>query len=273
MEVHEYTVRRVPKSGIVTLGLFACTHIGHAGIDYRHLQQEIDFIKDDPLSRWIHLGDSGEYITSDDKRWDMGSLDPDFRVSDHVDLQVNRGIEIFNPIKSQGLGIIIGNHEDSYLKHTQSNPAKRLSTGLQIPFLGYTCLIRIRLECRNGDVWCPEIFAMHGDTHATTPAGQLNYLKTKSFPFSCQVAVMAHVHMRSAYNNEVILSLNEAGDDVDSTSLHYAVAGTFQKTYYVRRDGNASYAEKKHYPPSAIGCSSVEFHVGDRVIRAKDYLS
>jgi len=273
MEVHEYTIRRVPKSGIVTLGLFACTHIGHAGIDYDHLQQEIDFIADKPLSRWIHLGDSGEYITADDKRWEIGSLDPAFRVSDHVDLQVDRGVEIFRPIKSKGLGIIIGNHEDSYLKHTQSNPAKRLAQGLQIPFLGYTCLIRLRIESRNGDVWRPVIYAMHGDTHATTPAGQLNYLKVKSNPFACQVAVMAHVHMKSAYNNEVILAMNEAGDDVEATSRHYAIAGTFQKTYYTRGDGNASYAEKKHYAPSAIGCSSVEFHLADRLIRAKDYLS
>jgi hypothetical protein len=273
MEVHEYIIRRVPRSGVVTLGLFACTHIGHVGINYDYLQQEIDFIKDDPWSRWIHLGDAGEYITSNDPRWEIGSLDPDYRVSDHVDEQVKRGIEIFRPIKSQGLGDVIGNHEDKYLKYTQSNPAKRIAEGLGIPFLGYTCLIRLRLEARNGDVWSPEIYAMHGDTHATTPAGQLNYLKKTSAPFRHNVAVMAHVHTRAAYNNEVVLSLNEAGDDVDSDSRHYAIAGTFMKTYYVRGDGNASYAEKKHYPPSAIGCSSIEFHMGDRLIRAKDYLS
>lgn len=272
MEVHEAVVRRVPKNGVVTLALFACTHFGHEGINLHKLKQEIDYVDDDPLCRWLHLGDAGEFITANDKRWEIGSLDPEYRVSDHMDLQVDRCAEAFRPVKSKGLGVIIGNHEDSYLKYTQSNPSKRIARALGVPFLGYTALLRLRIQTRN-DEWCPVMYLMHGNTHASTLAGQLNYLRNKAYPFDCDVACMAHVHRRAADNNDVHLGMNEAGDNVTSKTRHHVIAGTFMQTYYVRGDGNASYAEKKHYPPSALGASSVEFHVNERLIRAKDYLS
>jgi hypothetical protein len=114
---------------------------------------------------------------------------------------------------------------------------------------------------------------MHGKTGATTLQGQMNYLKRISSPFQTDVSVMAHVHRCAADNNDVHLIMNSDCSDVTSLQRHYAITGTFMKTYFVRGDGSAGYGEKAHYPPSALGCSSVEFHVGERMIRAKDYLS
>lgn len=273
MEVYEYTIRRIPKSGVVTLGLFACTHFGYRGVAFDKLNREIDYIESDPLSRWLHLGDSGEYITTNDKRFEIGALDPEYHVDDYVDLQVDTAVDHFQRIGKQCAGVIMGNHEDSYLKFTKSNPAKRISKALDAPFLGYTALIRLRLQTRSGEDWCPVLFAMHGKTGATTLAGQMAYLKRISLPFQADVAVMAHVHRCAADNNDVSLSLNSDCSNVEAVRRHYAITGTFARTYAVQGDGSAGYGEKAHYPPSALGCSSVEFHVGERVIRAKDYLS
>lgn len=272
MEVLEYTIRRIPKSGIVTLGLFACTHFGYRGVAFDKLHTEIDFVKDDPWARWLHLGDSGEYITPTDKRFEIGALDPEYHVDDYVDRQVDVAVDCFQQIGKQGIGVVMGNHEDSYLKFTKSNPAKRIAKSLNIPFLGYTALIRLRLQTRS-DEWCPTIFCMHGKTGASTLQGQMGYLKRISAPFATDVSVMAHVHRCAADNNDVHLLLNSEGNDVEAVNRHYAITGTFARTYAVQGDGSAGYGEKAHYPPSALGCSSIEFHVGERVIRAKDYLS
>lgn len=273
MEVREYAIRRIPKSGIVTLGLFACTHFGYRGVAFDKLDREIDYIENDPLSRWIHLGDSGEYITSTDKRFEIGALDPEYHVDDYVDLQVDTAVDQFSRIGKQGAGIVMGNHEDSYLKFTKSNPAKRIAKALSMPFLGYTALLRLRLQMRSGPDWCPTIFCMHGKTGAGTLQGQMGYLKRISAPFATDVSVMAHVHRCAADNNDVHLLLNSECNDVEAVNRHYAITGTFARTYAVQGDGSAGYGEKAHYPPSALGCSSIEFHVNDRVIRAKDYLS
>jgi hypothetical protein len=273
MEVLEYPIKRVPKSGVVTLALFGCTHFGHAGIAIEKLKHEVDYVSEDPWARWLFLGDSGEYIVSNDKRWEIGALDPEYHTDDYVDRQVDRCSEAFQPIRNQAIGFIMGNHEDSYLKFTKSNPAKRIAKSLDTNFLGYTALIRLRIQTRTGPDWCPVIFAMHGKTGATTLQGQMNYLKRISTPFGVDVAVMAHVHRCAADNNDVQLVINDEGTDVQSLRRHYAITGTFMRTYFVRGDGSAGYGEKAHYPPSALGCSSVEFHVGERMIRAKDYLS
>ena len=272
MEVFEYTVRRIPKSGIVTLGLFACSHFGYRGVAFDKLETEIDFIENDPWSRWLHLGDSGEYITSNDKRFEIGALDPEYHRDDYVDHQVDVASQVFERIGKQGVGFIMGNHEDSYLKFSKSNPAKRIAKSLSVPFLGYTALIRLRLQTRSDD-WCPVIFAMHGKTGATTLQGQMNYLKRISAPFNSDVAVMAHVHRNASDNNDVHLLMNEDCSGVQAVRKHYAITGTFAKTYAVQGDGSAGYGEKAHYPPSALGCSSIEFHMNERIIRAKDYLS
>lgn len=221
----------------------------------------------------MHLGDSGEYIATNDKRFEIGALDPEYHVDDYVDLQVKKSIKVFKPISRQGIGVEMGNHEDFYVRFTKSNPAKRIAEALDIQFLGFTALIRLRLQTRSGPDWCPIIFAMHGKTGATTLQGQMNYLKKVSSDFNSDVAVMAHVHRCAADNNDVHLVVNEDATDVDSLRRHYAITGTFMRTYFVRGDGSAGYGEKAHYPPSALGCSSIEFHVGERVIRAKDYLS
>ncbi len=142
MEVIEYTISRIPKNGVVTLGLFSCTHFGHAGIATDHLKREIDYVADDQWARWLHLGDSGEYITSTDKRFEIGSLDPEYHVDDYVDKQVDTAVDYFKPIGKQAIGTLMGNHEDSYLKFTKSNPAKRIANALKTNFLGYTVLIR-----------------------------------------------------------------------------------------------------------------------------------
>jgi len=270
MEVSEAVIKNIPRGGVVKLVTFACTHFGHAGISYDRLQREIDAVADDPLARWIHLGDTGEYITSKDPRWDIGALDPDYHVSNYIDLQVDRNVNYFKPIRRKGIGFIMGNHEDKYLANG-SNPALRIATTLNNPFLGHTALIRLRLVTRGGKEWTPILFAIHGATGATTLAGQMNYLKRISAPFGCDVAAMAHVHRRAADNNDVYISLNDDATDVRARQRHYVLAGTFMRTYFVRGDGSCGYGEKKYYPPSALGCSSVEFHVADRVIRAKDY--
>jgi predicted phosphodiesterase len=272
MEVKRYEVRGVPKGGTVTLVLFSCTHFGHTGIDLKRLRREIEKVENDPFARWGHLGDAGEFIIANDKRWQMDALDKDYHIDAPMDLQVDKTVEVFRPIKRKGVGFVMGNHEDRYLLTAESNPGRRIAVGLGIEFLGYTALVRFDLVTRTGEVWSPEVFLTHGyGCQAKTLQGQQAYLKKISAPFDCDAAAMGHVHRRSADNNEVFLSSNEDGDDVVEYQRHYAIAGTFMKTYFVRGDGGAGYGEKHHYPPSALGCASIEFHMGDHLIRAKDY--
>jgi len=180
---------------------------------------------------------------------------------------------MFTPIKKKGIGFIMGNHEDKYLQKTESHVGKRICAGLDMPFLGYTALIRLRIPTKTYEDWCPVIYAMHGESSAQTSGGQIAYLKKKSAPFLCDAAVMSHVHTRGIDNNEMYLGLNDDATDVIAYSRHYAIAGAFMRTYWVNIDGVAGYAEKKHYPPSALGCSILRFYPDDRVIRARDYWS
>ncbi len=271
MEVGEYPIKGIPKSGVVKLVFFACTHFGSRGIAIDQLQDDIFKVKDDPWARWLHLGDAGEFISVNDKRFQMGELDPRYNCDAPIDLQVDDTIRTFSRIRKQGVGFIMGNHEDSYLCKNQSNPGRRITKGLGIDLLGFTTLIRLRLKLRTGQEWCPVVYAMHGKTGATTPQGQMGYLKRIAAPFTCDVAAMAHVHRKGIDNNEIFLGLNDAGDDVKEHSRHYLISGTYAKTYFVRGDGNTGYAEKKHYAPSALGAVCAEFYVADRVIRAVDH--
>lgn len=271
MKLISYPIRRIPKNKIVNVYVFSCNHTGAVGVDHQRLAKDIRYVADDEWSRWVHLGDTAECITSDDRRFKHDQLDPRYHVECPIDLQVTDTVSTFEPIADKGIVIVRGNHEGKYIKKSESNPARRVADNLGVEYGGVTALIKMQLVSRNGSVWEPTIMAFHGTgTNATTLPGKIGYLIKKSAPFRCDVAVMGHVHSKICCNAGVELDIDKEAMKLREYDRAYGVTGTYLKTYFVQDEGEAGYGEERLYPPSALGCIRVQFHVGYREIVCQD---
>jgi predicted phosphodiesterase len=241
-----------------------------------------DEILADPFTFWIGGGDYGEFIGfGDAKRFDPDAVSERVSVKDLGRLgkvTYTQIRDLFEPIKHKCLGLIVGNHEQQYMRRLQQEDLHGwLCTELGVADLGYSCFMDV-VFCRtagakNGPiltdrpgkerhdqsfrVWCH-----HGAGAAQTKGGKINRLTSFMRNFDADIFFMGHVHDQMGARLQVLEANADCTKLTNRTKIG-VVSGSYLKTY---AQGVTSYGEMKGYEPTTLGAAHVQIRPDTREV-------
>lgn len=116
-------------------------HIGDKNCDMRRLDKYLEYLaRDDGIPRFmIGLGDWLNVATRHSKS-------SPHQQSLTFDGQMDLAVEKLSPIADRILAMVIGNHEDRLVDHVGFDPMKHLCERLDIPYLGYSGVVALRVD-------------------------------------------------------------------------------------------------------------------------------
>uniref|UniRef100_A0A6M3XLI4 Calcineurin-like phosphoesterase n=1 Tax=viral metagenome TaxID=1070528 RepID=A0A6M3XLI4_9ZZZZ len=263
------------RSSRFTIWCLSDLHLFNKGCELGRIKRDIQTIKDDPYSFFIGGGDYAEFVGITDKRFDPEGISEDVRIKDLGQLgrkQIQAVKELFEPIKHKCIGLLYGNHEDSYMLHQEQQDLHGwLCTELGVPNFGY-CVLFDLVFVRGATFKKPKlvrqtpaveqsqitrqsfrIFVHHGTGYAQTPGGKLNKLIQAMDYFDADIYFLNHVH------DQMGKRMAELGANADCSKIREriklgVISGSYLKTY--TQDASV-YGEKKMYRPTILGAAKV----------------
>ena len=249
-------------------------------------QQEI---LNDPFTFWIGGGDYAEFIGfGDTKRFDPDAVSERVTVKDLGRLgkvSYEQVRDLFAPIRSKCLGLIVGNHEKQYMRRLQQEDLHGwLCTELGVADLGYSCFMDVVFVRVTGTgkvvtptlctsapgrgkthsdksetfrVWCH-----HGAGAAQTKGGKINRLVSFMRNFDADIFFMGHVHDQMGARLQVLEANADCTKLTNRTKIG-VVSGSYLKTY---AQGVTSYWEQKGYEPTTLGAAHVQIRPDTREV-------
>lgn len=274
MELLDYPIKLANSGHKVYLHAFGDIHRAALGCDSKQLRSDIaDFgdaaeADNGETHLWIGMGDWLNCIGIKDKRHDGAAIAPEFRehIGDSLmSVEEDTLVSEFEPIKQYGIGLCSGNHELKAAKHTEVNHARNLARRLDVPYLGYSAVIRFRLR------WGAKTNSVithihHGRGAGRTRGGKVNTLYSMRDVVDADVHIVGHDHdmldfpaarLSVTRTGELRLRQDEvlfvnSGTYLKSTPVESAQAqepGRFNNGHKVKTD----YAEVCGYNPCIIG--------------------
>ena len=214
------------------------------------LARKIKQIQEDKLALWLDMGDSCEFITPHDPRWDSGGVSNWLHDDNIATDQVNWYCDMMSPIKDKCIGKLEGNHEVSIRLHNHDNVQRNICEKLGITDLGYSCFIKFVFERGKNEERRYIGFFTHGAGGAITAGAKLIRLQRLMDNFEADIIASGHIHDIISYTKPYLI-LNNANEIKQRVKVG-AMTGCWFKTY--TQDVPASYGERKNFPPVAIGC-------------------
>lgn len=204
------------------------------------------------------MGDYGDFITKADTKRFMGSAikkEDRESIDEIIDIQVQRIVDKFMPIKHKILGLCEGNHEWEMRHRHSTNIVKRVCKELGVPFLGYSFFYRMVLKNTVGHTRNVIVYGHHGFGGGRTKGGTVNNIENLIKSYDADIYLMGHVHKKFG-TRSIRLGMSERGKD----KLHHkpmvvAATGTFMKTSV---PGDLTYSEKFGYPPTDLGVVKID---------------
>lgn len=226
----------------------------HSGTKY-HAEHEfartIQRIRDDPVGRWIDMGDKADFITPSDPRWKCGSI-ASWVHEDNIALdQGGYYCDVVQPIAPKCDGSIDGNHEDAIRQHCHVNIQQYITDKLGVRNLGFMALIHYTFYVTKTRCYGLDVVVTHGSGAGITRGAKINRLERLMNGFDAQVFGHGHVHEIILHPGMPYLYRAKAGRLKQRRKVG-AMTGCFFRTY--TQDVEASYGERKNYPPTMIGC-------------------
>lgn len=230
-------------------------HAGSVHCAEHDVSREVQKIKENRKALWIGMGDMADSITTNDKRWEAYGLADWVRRDDIIESQRKWLKNLLSPIKDKCLGLLTGNHEETIHDRHQDALTKHLCADLDVPYLSYACFVDLVFHRTNtGSKRLYQIFAWHGAGGARKDGGKLNRLMDLVNEFQADIYLMGHLHDIMIKSHQRIKCVNGR---VKEVPLIAAMIGSWVKAYTqpkADRNIGISYAEKKGYTPSKIGC-------------------
>ena len=230
-------------------------HTGNANHNREAFRKAVDNIKKTSADRSVFtvlLGDMADMINVKDPRFSPSEICAEYSIRDLKDLprkQYQRFAEDVAPIRDTIKYALVGNHEESYIKHGGFDVYDYLCTDLlKCRKLGYFSLGRLTVK-DSTRMHSTDIMLTHGSGGGGFREGNAkNNIHDISRSFDCDLYVMGHIHKLEA-SSELTMSLNQKGDAV-KRKRWYGVAGCFLDTY---TEGTRGYFEGRKGRLSRIG--------------------
>lgn len=158
-------------------------HIGDKFVDYKLLESNIEWVKNEPNARVILMGDIFNLATR------ISKSSP-FEQSLGLDEQIEKGIKLFTPIKEKILGAISGNHECRLEDFCRLNPLVPFCMALHIPYLGYSSVVSLVV----GRI-AYTAYVHHTTGGGKTPGSKINRVNAlRSLVCNCDMYLGGHNH-------------------------------------------------------------------------------
>jgi len=233
---------------------FGDFHIGHKNCDKKKLEEIRDFIKTQN-ALWIGMGDYCDAVFPhpNEKRIDIDVLDPELNTPEK---QYNYVYDLLEPIKSQCLGLLTGNHDDILRRRHYHNWVDSLAFKLEVPYLDFAAFIKLqfRRPYKTGYHYQTiDIFATHGYYAGRKIGGKINRIEDLAKYFDADIYLVGHVHEIAGFRN-IQLKATRYCNIIERKRV-FAITGTFLRGW--KKNKIASYAERKLLPPNKIGIISI----------------
>lgn len=256
MNVKEVIIPYKMSDGLFKLYAGGDEHLGTKHCAEDAIKGYVKKIKEDKFSRWLDVGDKGEFITPKDPRWDYGVI-ADWVDQEDVAYSIEkRYVGLHEPIKDKCIGLMSGNHEYSFQTHNNEKVHKHICDKLEVDDLGFSTFIKLIFRRRGSkEAHEVKIFATHGAGGAVTKGAKLMKLQRLMDAFEADIYIVGHMHDLIT-DKKPYLALTSQ-NIIRSKQKVGAVTGCYFQTYM--QDTPPSYGERKNYPPTAIG--SVVFSI------------
>jgi hypothetical protein len=273
MELLDFPIE-VPKySHKVFVHVFGDIHRASLGCDAQQLRSDINQVKhanetrEDESHYWIGLGDWHNAIGPKDRRHDAAAIATEFREYVGDDLfqrEASTLVSEFEAIKQWGIGILTGNHEATIAKTGEFNPSIYVAERLNLPYLGYSALVRFTVRALNATrVYVVMAYCHHGTGASRTKGGKMNMLWNMRDVVDADVYVVGHVHELVDFPVARMAGTRKGAFRLKERELLFVNGGTYQKAYAAEKAQKGGfnpnrvvrpdYAEVKAYTPSIIG--------------------
>ena len=185
----------------VELHTFADEHLGDMCCDVKRLLQRIEYVKNTPNAYCILNGD----IIDNATKTSVGSVyDQDLNPME----QLQKAVEIFDPIKDKIICITHGNHENRTYKNEGINLSSLLARqlGLHDRYTPTSAVLFIRLgehekgfKETNGSgkvrKICYSGYVLHGSGGGRKEGGKVNRLADMASIIDCDFYIHSHTHL------------------------------------------------------------------------------
>lgn len=227
-------------------------HAGAKDSDEKAFARDVARHAENPFARFIFMGDLIDAIVFTDKRYRPSSR----RGADRdniIDYEVDRFCDLAAPAKGKIIGVLTGNHEDVITVKCGTNPAQRIAENLEAPYLGYSALVKFIMAQDNGirphATRSVILHVHHGHGGASrTAGGAITTLDRNRSCYEADIFAYGHVHQRKS-NPSVVIAWG--GKKLIARPKLLLLTGTYLRT--LSDSTTPTYAEKKGYPPTAIG--------------------
>lgn len=216
---------------------FVCWHLGAKQADIGFIEKIIDRVKNDPLGKWVYMGDGGECSIKASKG-DVYSqkLNPTE--------QQNLMVELIEPIRDKGLFGIRGNHGNRIYKETGLDFDETLCAKLGIPYLGVAAYWHLVLRKGSKHPAIFSVFTHHGKDSGVTMSSKVNAGQVADRTFIADSILTAHSHVSLDLPPRYYSTLGppKASNPIKWNATHEYICGSGY-------DSRTGYAEEKLYPP------------------------
>jgi len=217
-------------------------HLGSAQCNEDFVKQVIEEIKDNPLAKWVGMGDMMENAVVGSKSDVYTQIIPPREQMEYI-------VDLLTPIKDKGLFLIAGNHEQRTMRMVGLIPEQFIALQLGLPYKGFSCLAVFQLM-KSKTPQSFSCFFHHNYGGGYTPGGKVNKAQQprKICP-TVDATFSGHFHITSRmpmtwYSPARTCIIKHVGYDyVTGSALEW----------------NNSYAEEKCKPPAVTEFIKVTF--------------
>ena len=216
-------------------------HFGSKDCDVKVFEAHLEMIKKMKDCAVILMGDLINTGTRDSVG--AGSYDDIYTPEE----QYEKMIEYLMPIKDKIIGALQGNHEERVRNSTSFDINKLFAEKLQVPYLQYGGLLKLRVNDINYHV-----YAIHGGSCATTLSGKMNACRKMADKVNADIYLHAHTHGLD-YSPQIYYEIDNRNKMIVEKIKHFVLTGSF--TIW---DG--SYGEMKSLNPSPLGVPKIRLY-------------
>ncbi|MHC4121997.1 MAG: metallophosphoesterase [Planctomycetota bacterium] len=260
MNIIEKKIPLTSKSDRFFLYVIGDVHVGAFNCAESHFRKFVNYIKDKPNSYWIGGGDYTNCITpSDLNRYDVQSLANWIFTGDAMNIKEAlldiarqerlRFCEIVQPIKDKCIGLIMGNHEYSLMKHSHNGHHYIMCDELGVPNLTDAAFIRLRFSNKSsGRSATIIVMIIHGHGGGRTPGAEPNHLARLTQWAQADLILRGHSHTFRIEPSQPRLYIPHRGalpDELMEKEIFTANWGCWLKSYAI---GPSTYDSRANYP-------------------------
>jgi len=249
----------VRESTPVVVYIIADTHINAPNCDEKKLRRHVKLIQDHAETSnnvfWVHLGDWCDFISPNDKRFDIEQPAPS------IITQARNAKEIFRPIAQYCIGGISGNHDYSIRKN-YGDMVDDIAKSIGIPYLGDTAFIKLQMSAaveRRGARFSKDIFLTHGFGGGRKYGGKINKIQDFAQFVDADIYLCGHFHTYVPIEN-LAIGLSRNGT-LKKRSRWFILASSYYEIY----NGVDNYASRVVYQAQPTGMIKMEICGPDEI--------